>query len=301
MKVMNRRNWIKKSGVFTASAITAPAFAGAEFSAKKPVLTVAHITDVHIRKGDNAPERFKKRLLEVTKHKVDFFLNGGDSIHAADYAHVTREQVIEQWGIWDDCIKDIAGDFEIHSCIGNHDPWWAAPDKSDAMYGKSFVAKKLNMPGPYYSFSKSGWHFIVLDGNNKNISLDPEQFQWLGNELDKLPAKTPVLIMSHYPILGATPSLVGGGHSDCKQLKSLFYRHKDKVKICLSGHQHLQDQTEYNGVKYCCNGAVSGFWWENGDAESAGPNYYQETPPGYAILKLYADGEVTNTYFPHVS
>jgi Icc protein len=299
--MMNRRNWLKKSSAITASAISAPAFAGANVSQSKPVLTVAHITDVHIRKGDNAPERFKKRLLEVRKHKVDFFLNGGDSIHAADYDDVTRDQVLEQWGIWDDCIKEITAEYEIYSCIGNHDPWWAAPEKSDPMYGKSYVAKKLNMPGQYYSFTRSGWHFIVLDGNNKNISLDPDQFHWLESELDRLPAQTPVLVMSHYPILGATPILVGGGHSDCKQLKSLFYKHKDKVRICLSGHQHLQDQTEYNGVKYCCNGAVSGFWWGIGDAESAGPNYYQETPPGYAILKLYADGTVTNTYFPHIN
>jgi len=105
--------------------------------------------------------------------------------------------------------------------------------------------------------------------------------------------------MSHYPILGTTPLLVGGGHSDFKQLKSLFYTYRDKVKVCLSGHNHLYDQTLYNGITYCCNGAMSGFWWGKGDKESAGTGYYQETAPGYAILHLYADGMVENNYFSH--
>jgi Icc protein len=146
--------------------------------------------------------------------------------------------------------------------------------------------------------TKSNWHFIVLDGNNSKISLDIEQFNWLEQELAKYP-NMPTLIMSHYPILGATQILVGGGHSDCKKLKDLFFKYPKKVRICLSGHNHLSDHTAYNGVQYCCNGAMSGFWWGKGDAESAGPGFYMETPPGYAILKMYADGTVENEYIPH--
>jgi len=44
---------------------------------------------------------------------------------------------------------------------------------------------------------------------------------------------------------------------------------------------------------------MSGFWWEQGDKESVGIGYYQETPPGFAILKLFADGTVENEYYPH--
>lgn len=300
MKLMNRRNWIKNAGKITGAVTAAPVISATGTQGRqKPVLTIAHITDVHIRNCDNAPERFKKCLNEIRNHKVDFFLNGGDSIHAADYKDVTREKMLEQWSVWDDCMKSILSDYQVHSCIGNHDPWWAAPDKTDEMYGKSYVVKRLSIPNRYYSFSRAGWKFIILDGNNKNVSLDEEQFAWLSAELNNLPKNSPVLLMSHFPIFGATPILVGGGHSDFKALKSLFYKHKDKVRICLSGHQHLLDATEYNGLKYCCNGAMSGFWWEKGDAESAGPYFYQETPPGYAILKLFADGTVTNTYFPH--
>jgi len=305
MTEIKRRSLLKAIGLSAGAAFSGvlPALASETLlekpKDKKPVLIVPHITDVHIRAGENAPERFKACLKQIiSEHKVDFFLNGGDSINDASYDNVIRDQVTEQWGIWDDCIKTI-DKYEIHSCIGNHDTWWKAPEKTDEMYGKNYVVKRLKIPNRYYSFSKKNWHFIILDGNNSKISLDDEQYNWLEQELKNLPAGTPTLLMSHYPILGTTQVLVGGGHSDCKKLKDLFYKHRDKVKICLSGHNHLSDQTVYNGVRYCCNGAMSGFWWGKGDAESAGPGYYFETPPGYAILKMYEDGTVENEYFPH--
>ncbi|WP_261512971.1 hypothetical protein [Chryseobacterium paludis] len=51
-----------------------------------------------------------------------------------------------------------------------------------------------------------------------------------------------VLIMSHYPILTVTGTWEGGQHKDHIVLKDLFYKHRDKVKGCLSGHQHLLDR-----------------------------------------------------------
>jgi 3',5'-cyclic AMP phosphodiesterase CpdA len=171
---------------------------------------------------------------------------------------------------------------------------------NDPMYGKPHVIKQLDIPGRYYSFQKLGWHFVILDSNNeKSGSLDEEQRQWLEEDLAKLPAETPVLCMSHYPILSVSTILDGGNHTDSKYITSLFYKHHDKKITCISGHIHLQDAAEYNGVQYYCNGALSGFWWEDGDKDSAGKCYYHETPPGYAILDLFEDGTVENQYIPH--
>lgn len=275
--------------------------AGAEeMAARGRVLRIAHITDVHIRPECDAPERFKKCMAEIKTHKPDFFLNGGDTIYAADYGNITRERVNLQWDIWHGLRDEYAG-YPMHTCLGNHDMWWAAPDKQDPMYGKDYVVKQLGIPGRYYSFDVKGWHFIILDSNNKNAgSLDDEQRVWLENDLAVLAAGTPVLVMSHYPLLAACTNLDGGGmHTDYKYLVDLFYRHKDKVKACISGHIHLQDRVEYNGVQYFCNGALSGFWWEPGDKNSADKGYYLQTPPGYAIVDLYADGRVSNEYIAH--
>ena len=88
-------------------------------------------------------------------------------------------------------------------------------------------------------------------------------------------------------------------HTDFKYLVDLFYAHKDKIKTCISGHIHLQDRVAYNGVHYFCNGALSGFWWEDGDKNSGGKGWYKQTPPGYAIIDLFDDGTVVNEYIPH--
>jgi hypothetical protein len=264
----------------------------------KRVLRIAHITDVHIRPEENAPERFVKCLNEVKKHKVEFFLNGGDTIYAADYGNITRDRVNEQWKVWKDTTKEIS-DFEIHSCLGNHDMWWAAPDKKDSMYGKDYVVKQLGIPNRYYSFDKKGWHFVILDSNNGGGELDPEQRVWLEKDLKSIPAGTPVLFLSHFPILGVCTHVDGGNHKDAKYISDLFYKHKDKKICCFSGHIHLLDHAVYNNVQYFCNGAMSGFWWEQGDKDSVGKGFYKQTPPGYAIVDLFEDGTVENKYIPH--
>lgn len=264
----------------------------------EPVLTVAHITDVHIRPEENVPSRALAWLKLVKKHQPDFYLNGGDSIHDASYDGVSRDRVLEQWKVWDLFMDEIR-DSDVYSCIGNHDCWWDVTEKDkDSMYGKPYVVQRLGIPSAYYSFQSGNWHFIILDGNHEGISLGKAQMEWLKSDLEKLPENTPTLIMSHFPITSITHALVGGQHSDHKELKKLFYKHKDKVRVCLSGHQHLLDRTWYNDVHYFCNGSLSGFWWGDGDSESAGKQYYLETPPGYAILKLYSDGKVENEYFP---
>lgn len=300
---MKRRALLKNIGLATGTVAlggTVSVTQAAKQTAKrKKVLRIAHITDIHIRPEYDAPNRFRKCLDEIKRHKVDFFLNGGDTIYAADYNNITRERVHEQWNIWKQ-LRNEFKEFEMHSCLGNHDMWWAAPGQQDAMYGKDYVVKQLNIPNRYYSFDRNGWHFIVLDSNNKNAgSLDEEQRNWLEGDLFKIPISSPVICLSHYPILGVSTIIDGGNHTDSKYITGLFYKHKDKKITCLSGHIHLQDRAEYNGVQYFCNGALSGFWWEQGDKDSAGKGWYQQTPPGYAIVDLYEDGTVENRYYAH--
>jgi hypothetical protein len=50
---------------------------------------------------------------------------------------------------------------------------------------------------------------------------------------------------------------------------------------------HLVDKVLYNGVTYCCNGAVCAGWWK-------GDN--QECDEGYGIVDLYDDGSIRNEY-----
>ena len=300
---MKRRNALKYLGAGTGAMLFGQKMGSAKnrpsVRGKKRVARIAHITDVHIRPEHNAPDRFLQCLQKIKNHKVDFFLNGGDTIYAADYAHIKRERVHEQWDIWQN-LREEFSEYEVCSCLGNHDMWWAAEEKSDHMYGKNYAIKQLGMPQRYYHVERMGWHVIVLDSNNLNAgSLDEVQMKWLQNELQGLPAEAPVLIMTHYPILGVSTILDGGNHTDSKLLTQLFYQHRDKKIHCISGHVHLQDASIYNQVHYYCNGAVSGFWWEDGNQDSAQTYWYHQTPPGYAIIDLYKDGSMSNRYYAH--
>lgn len=60
---------------------------------------------------------------------------------AVDRDNSTRQEVYDQWNAWDTCIKEIA-DYDMYSCVGNHDIWWAG-GKSDEMYGVPYAAKGL--------------------------------------------------------------------------------------------------------------------------------------------------------------
>jgi 3',5'-cyclic AMP phosphodiesterase CpdA len=129
--------------------------------------------------------------------------------------------------------------------------------------------------------------------------LDPEQFDWLQQELQQVAADKFICIVSHIPILSICSGLffdkteTNGDlmikrnlmHTDFLALKKIFIKYPN-IKVCISGHIHLQDELEYLGIKYFCNGAVSGNWW-------SGP--FQEFAPAYAVMELFNDGSVKRT------
>ena len=60
------------------------------------------------------------------------------------------------------------------------------------------------------------------------------------------------------------------------------------MKAAISGHIHLLDDLDYESVRYCCNGAVSGGWWR-------GP-HLGEGNAGYTMMNLYDDGTFDREY-----
>jgi Icc protein len=270
----------------------------------KPVLRVAHLTDIHLKDKWDAPARFVKCLHHVQQQKgIDFILNGGDVVF--DMNKENMDTINTQWNLWHKTIKADCS-MPMHYVLGNHDIWWNENDKGQAIYGKKYSMDQLLLTTPYYSFIKNGWKFIMLDSVHLDIDgtwyigkLGDEQFGWLENELKATPATMPVCVLSHIPILSATLmvddiaagsnkwEILGGDmHTDTNKIIDLFYRHPN-VKLCLSGHIHLRDKVVYNNVTYICNGAVSGAWWEGNK---------RETAPGYGLIDFYADGSFSEQY-----
>lgn len=303
----NRRNFIKKVTLATGAAtLVLPHWLQARTEPVRTkanrVLRIAHITDVHILDQKNAEICFDRVLAAINNmtDKPDFIINTGDTV--MDENEETLETVTTRWSVWNKITR--ANKLPVKSALGNHDVWYG-PNKvldeqyrKDSRYGKQWAINELKMPSRYYSFEAKGWKFIALDSINgeNGYQLDEEQFLWLSDELRKTSKQQPVCVFNHVPILSMGALLYstkrtkisevkfpsGDMHNDHQRLKDLFFETKN-VRLCLSGHVHYVDAIEYLGVKYLCNGAVSGNWWKS-------PIALEEFPPVYAIIDLYEDG-----------
>ena len=319
-KGINRRNFIG----YTSAAIAAIATMGTGSIVKaagspiislpnkdrKRSLRVAHLTDIHVQPQNPAPKAFAQALNDVQnmKDRPDFILTGGDAV--MDASSTPKDKVKKDWEVWHSTLKNECS-LPLYHCIGNHDIFgWTSGkqlQKYDPLFGKQWALEEFGLKNRYYSFDQAGWHFIVLDSLHHKpfgyyAKLDDEQFDWLKTDVEKTPGDKWICVLSHIPILSLTTFFDGNNekkgdwhvgrndmHIDARKIKDLFYKHKN-VKICLSGHIHLQDQAEYLGVKYLCNGAVCGAWW-------GGNN--QEFPPAYAIVDLYDDGSTESEFIPY--
>jgi len=287
-----------------------PATESTNAKVKKRALRLAHLTDIHVQPELGAPQGMAACLHHAQQlaDKPELILTGGDSVMESFGA--TKERTRTQWDVWRKVLKDDCS-LPVESCIGNHDVWgWdqahSGAADSDPLYGKKWAVDELRIADRYRSFDSAGWHFVVLDSTHPGATpgtytarLDGEQFDWLARDLAAVPQGVPVLVLSHIPILSAASFLDGDNaqsgnwivpgawmHVDVRKLIDLFHK-TGKVKLCLSGHLHLVDRVDYDGVTYLCNGAVCGGWWKGNN---------QECDEGYGVVDLFDDGSFAAQY-----
>lgn len=310
---MKRKAFLQTTATVIGSSLL-PAAAYAD-NKKAGALRFAHITDIHVQPGLIPENGMAKALQHVQqlKNKVDFIINGGDAI--MDALAVDKQKTKIQWDLFKKILQR-ENKLPIYHTIGNHDVWgWFIKETTptgqigslanDKLYGKAWVVETLEMKNRFYSFTKGLWHFIVLDSTQLNpdggyiAKIDSEQREWLQQELKNTAPEKFICIVSHIPILSICAGLffnkteLNGDlkiqrnlmHSDFFDLKYIFSKYP-KIKACISGHIHLQDELDYLGIKYYCNGAVSGNWWKGS---------FQEFAPAYAVFDFYDDGSTKRT------
>ncbi len=320
---MNRREALKAAGAAALGAAAAGALSGCAAGSpgagepapaparRRRVWRIAHLTDIHIQPERRAAEGLAAclRHAQSLADPPEAVFNGGDCV--MDTLATGEERARVQWDLLRRTLREECSLPLIH-CLGNHDIWGWNRKKSgltggEPGYGKRRALDALELESPYYYQDRENWRVIVLDSSAPDeervylARLDEEQFAWLERVLAATDPRTHILILSHIPILSACAYFDGDNestgdwvvpgkwvHLDARRLKDLFLRHRN-VRACLSGHIHLLDRVEYNGVTYLCNGAVCGDWWK-------GP--YQETPEGYALVNLYGDGSFDCEYTP---
>ncbi len=303
---MKRKHFLQTSAAVIGSTLL-PSLSFANEEKNKP-LRFAFLSDIHIKPGAIPETGMAKALNHVQKltPKVDFIINGGDSI--MDALAIDKENTSIQWNLFKSILQK-ENSLPVYHTIGNHDVWgWFIKEnrpETDRLYGKVWVVETLQMKNRFYSYTNRNWKFIVLDSTQLNpaggyiAKIDEEQLKWLEQELAGTPANQFICIVSHIPILSICAGLffdkteANGDlkiqrnlmHTDFIQLKKIFIKYPN-IKVCLSGHIHLQDELDYLGIKYYCNGAISGNWWKGS---------FQEFAPAYAVFELFDDGSSKRT------
>jgi hypothetical protein len=156
-----------------------------------------------------------------------------------------------------------------YQVAGNHD-FEVVDDK------KSQVYSQLGLSEHYYSFSKSGWRFIVTDGNDLSFYSSPEnseqwlsskkyyddnnidspdwnggigqkQLVWLKSELESSETLgEKVVIFCHFPVFPEDKTHQLWNSRELIDLISSF----DCVKAWINGHNHSGDYGLKNGIHF---------------------------------------------------
>jgi 3',5'-cyclic AMP phosphodiesterase CpdA len=276
---------------------------------KEKPLRFVHLTDMHVEDGPGV-SGFAAALAAVKKldPAPAFMITGGDHVMETTKASLAKAQA--QWKAYNQVLA-AENKLRVYPVLGNHDIWgWLLPDagvENHASYGKKMGLDELGLKAAYYSFDAGAWHFVILDSQMKRgpvnrgyyAAIDPKQMEWLAADLAKVKKGQQVCVVSHIPILAACVFFDGQRlredfwhvpdawmHRDAPELVALFMKHE--VKLAVSGHIHLHDVVKYNGITFVCDGAVSDNWWKGGG--------YHETPRGFGVFDLYADGRVEHAY-----
>lgn len=301
---MKRKSFLLRSATLAGAGLLGPLASSSESTEpKKKPIRFAHLTDIHLKPGAIPEAGAVKVFQHVQNYKpsVEFIINGGDVIF--DSLEADKQKTQMQWDLLKNTLQK-ENSLPIYHTIGNHDVWgWFIKENKptdDKLYGKMWVTEELQMKNRFYTFNKGKWKFIVLDSTQLNPAggyiarLDPEQLEWLEQELKATPPDQFICLVSHIPILSICAGLffnkteANGDllvkrnlmHTDFIALKKIFIQYPN-LRTCISGHIHLQEEIEYLGIKYYCNGAVSGNWWKG---------TFQEFAPAYAVMELYDDG-----------
>jgi 3',5'-cyclic AMP phosphodiesterase CpdA len=267
--------------------------------AEKPSdeFTFAFMTDIHVQREKNAINGFRKAITKVNELNPNFVITGGDLIMDALGQSYGRADSL--YHIYTKMLTEFK--MPVYNTIGNHEiyGWYAesGADTNNPEYGKKMFEKRI---GPRYQrIDRYGWIFLLLDSVVKDGKggyeggIDPEQMQWLKEQLASIPAETPIVISLHIPLLTTEAQILRGSTAankpgevvvNSKEVLDLFKGHN--LKLVLQGHLHYYETLHVFGTDYVTGGSVAASWWE-------GP--YLGTEEGFLLLKANST-EVTWEY-----
>ncbi|MFN3653168.1 MAG: metallophosphoesterase family protein [Armatimonadota bacterium] len=221
--------------------------------AEEAPLRFGVITDVHQDIMHDAGARLRAFVDRMQRERVDFVIQLGDFC----VPHPKNREFLAIW-------KRFPG--PRYHVLGNHDMDGDGEDRTGAYgYRRAETVAFWGMERPYYSFDRGGFHFVVLDGNDRAENpvpgyrryLGPEQLEWLRKDLAA--SHRPTVLFIHQPL--ERP----GGVQNQEEVRAVLEAAnreagRRKVVACFAGHYHRDYAVEINGIHYAQVNSASYFW-----------------------------------------
>lgn len=203
-----------------------------------------------------------RRVIERVDQEVpDFILGTGDMVDEG-----ARQ---DQWQTFFDVERELLADNVYFPSVGNHDR--QGRGRTADTYRSFFsVPDNGGDSERYYAFSYANARFLVLDSNAHSFSLTG-QTSWLEREL--MSARQDervrhVFVVMHHPPFSIS---LHGGQRDLRERWTPLFE-KYGVTAVFSGHDHVYQRAEKNGLRYFVSGG-------------AGAPLYPRSPRASAIDK----------------
>jgi 3',5'-cyclic-AMP phosphodiesterase len=232
-------------------------------------------SDVHLPTMHDSEYRLQTFIDSMNSSKPDFIIVLGDfGTPDPKYGYL--------FDIW----NSFSGD--KYHVIGNHE--------MDGGYSLEAALEYRKMNNSYYSFNKNGFHFIVLDGNDKideNATgykqfIGIDQQKWLINDLNKAEGFT--VIFSHQGLTFSPGAEQKYGVKNSKEIQKILENHnaqnpKRKVIACFNGHTHYDYAERINNIWYVTINSMSYQWMGE---EYKHVRYSQQIDKEYKWIKYTA-------------
>lgn len=277
---------------FAASLAAAPVAMAAEAS-----FSFVHFTDLHIQPEKRAAQGCAQCVRKMNSTRADFAICGGDLVF--DAAEVPAARAHQLYDLYAETLKPL--EMNVHTVLGNHDVFGISSKSgiptSDPHYGKKLFEERI---GPRYaSFDHKGWHFVLLDSIGTQASgrdftgrVDAAQIDWLKADLAKMRAGTPLVVVTHVPLVSSVMQLVADPWktsetylvTNAREVLEVLWPYQPKA--VLQGHTHIREKVEYNGCQFLTAGAVCGNWWKGAR---------EGHPEGFAVITV-RNGQIAWRY-----
>ena len=261
--------------LLTAAALDAvPLFADEQTSLKVGLVTDLHHADKPPAGSRHYRESVKK-LTEAGEHfqqsKADFIVELGDLIDAADSVDTEQKYLATINREFSAISKD------RHYVLGNH--------CVDTLTKDEFLGG-VEQKQSYYSFDRSGFHFVVLDAcfrgdgqpygrkNSKwnDANIPAAELEWL--EADLKANDNPIIVFAHQRLDVSTDH----GVKNCPEVRRIL-EGSGKVRVVFQGHSHQNDLKDIVGIHYLTLVAmVEGSGVENN---------------GYSLMEIATNGNIS--------